>query len=198
MANDALGDRKIFASGFDFLAQPWNTDEKYALNRALPRLAGAVAEACDLYDVDGQVIGLAAGKLDIVTPAILGKMIGENLVRKSVRNTGTIEQPVFEREYRPVAVSEANIRRLLTDKEYGLAGLLPRLEAADVTPRGAEPPAVETPPEPEAPATINPAEIEAGKRTAAKWAELGSAEQTKIEREQGARVAAKHKARGAA
>jgi hypothetical protein len=44
MADDVLGERKIFASGFDFTARPMNTGEGYHLNRALPGLAAAVAQ----------------------------------------------------------------------------------------------------------------------------------------------------------
>jgi hypothetical protein len=70
--NDELGSRKIFSSGFDFTVQPRGTDETYHRNRALPGLAAAVAEACDLYNNEGRVIGLVAGELGIMTPASLG------------------------------------------------------------------------------------------------------------------------------
>jgi hypothetical protein len=194
MANDELGNRKIFASGFDFLAPRLGPNEMYKLNQALPELATAVAEAVDLYVADGRIVELAEGELRVTNTATLAEAIRTNLVRKGLRNIGTAETPVFELEYRGVQVSEANLRKLLSDEneKYGLLRLLPLLRMEDVTPRGSAPPAVEPPPEPKAPPTIDPAEIAAGKRASARYSEMGSTEKTRQERERGAEVSARH------
>jgi hypothetical protein len=124
-------------------------------------------------------------------------MIGEQLVRKGVRNVGTVEAPIYEREFRPVVVGEAVLRMLLQgDEDYSLAKFLPPLTAADVEPRETQLPVTEPAPEAPTPTVMNPEELAAGKRTAARWAELGSAEKTRQEAQRGAEVSARHRLRG--
>jgi hypothetical protein len=137
LVDDVLGDRKIFSSSYDFRAPSlWSTDEKHRLNQAMPGLASAVAEAADLYQEGGRVLGLVDGELGVMNTAVLAKVISENLVRKGIRNVGTVEQPVYEREYRGVEVGEIVLRMLLTDERYGLLGLLPVVRMEDLAPRG--------------------------------------------------------------
>jgi hypothetical protein len=199
VADDALSNRKIFTGSYDFRAPSlFSPEEKHHLNKALPGLAGAIADAADLYQSDGRVLGLIDGELGIVNTAVLAKVINENLVKKGVRNVGTVEQPVFEREYRPVEVGEVVLRMLLTDDQYGLLKLLPVLRMEDLAPRAPAPPVAEAAPEPEPPLVMNPEELAAGQRAAAKWAKLGSAEQNQLERQRGAEMVARHKARGTA
>jgi hypothetical protein len=175
--HDELGDRKVLASGYDFVAVRHGPDQKHKLYQELPDLALAAARACDLYADGDRVIGLVEGELRVAGSALLGEMIGRSLVRKGLRNAGTAEQPVFEHEYRSVAVSEANLRLLLTtDEKYSIIKFLPSLTAADITPRGAEPPVVETPPEPA----------------------TSSDPKTQRELDRGAEAVAKHRMRGAA
>jgi hypothetical protein len=148
-----------------------------------------------LYD-GGQILGLIDGQLEVMTPALLGKMIGERLVRKSVRNVGTVEAPVYEREFRPVEVSELNLRKLLVDENYGLIGLLPILREEDRLPRETPLPeaAAEEPKQTSAfPKTQ--AEMRRGEETAARLARMSSNEQNRLERERGAEVVARHRAR---
>jgi hypothetical protein len=196
VADDALGDRKIFTGSYDFRAPSlFSPDNKHRLNKALPELASAIAETADLYQNEGRVLGLIDGKLEIVTSGVLAKIINENLARKGIRNVGTVEVPVFEREFKRVEVGEIVLRALLTDDQNGLLKVVPRLTEADVTPRGSAPPAVEAPPEPYIPATANMAEIEAGRRLAARFSAGATDERTRLELEQGARLVERERAR---
>ena len=197
MASDELNGRKIFTSSFDFRAPSlFSTDAKHRLNQAMPALTAAVAGAADLFAVDGQIVGLIDGELDVMNAAALGKVIRENLVRKGIRNAGTVETPIWEREFRGVEVGEVVLRMLLVDERYGLLGLLPVLHEEDLMPRLPEAAVAEAPPPATpTPTVMNEAEAEASRRVSERWARLGSAEQNRLERERGAEVVARAQAR---
>jgi hypothetical protein len=163
--NDELGDRKILGCAFDFTVPRRGPSEVYALNSALPILASAIAEAADLFEFEGRTVLLVDGELRIVTPALLAEAIRSNLVRKSLRNVGTVEAPKWERAYVPVEAGEGALRMLLQDEKHGLIGRLPLVRMEDMTPRE---------PQVEAAAIIsNLAEHEAGQRALAKHAGAG-------------------------
>jgi hypothetical protein len=60
--NDELGNRKILNSAFDFMAVRRGPTETYLLNSAMPALANAIAEAADLFEFDGRVVGETCGE----------------------------------------------------------------------------------------------------------------------------------------
>jgi hypothetical protein len=182
MANDKLGNRKILGCAFDFTAPRRGPTEVYALNSALPVLANAIIEAADLFEFEGRIVMLVGEELHVVTPAILAGAIPSNLVRKSLRNVGTVEAPKWERAFAPVEVGEAALRMLLQNEKYGLPGRLSLLEAADVVSR--EPQVEEA-----AVAPSNSIEHEAGQRALAKHAGAAG-ERTRQEIEKGQRRAA--------
>jgi hypothetical protein len=171
VANDKLGNRKILNCTFDFTAPRRGPTEVYALNSALPVLANAIAEAADLFEADGRIVVLVDEELQIVTPAILAEAIRSNLVRKGLRNVGTVEAPRWEREFKPVEVNEMVLRLLLQDERHGLIGRLPVVRIEDAMPRE---PQVETA-EAAAPGLPDDhPEMVAGRRAAAKHADVGN------------------------
>jgi hypothetical protein len=119
VANDELNGRTILATSFDFARVYRGPTEGYRLNSAMPALANAVAEACDLYEVDGRIVVLSDGELRILTTSLLAQAIRKNLVRKGLRH---VADGKLERTYLPVTVNEVVLRMLLTDEKYGLLG----------------------------------------------------------------------------
>jgi hypothetical protein len=155
-------------------------------------LAVAVAEAVDFFESDGRIVD---SKLRPVNVEVLAEEIRRKVVRKSLKNTGTREEPKLERVFRPIAVSQIVLRMLLTHEKYGLLGRLPVVTAADLQPQ------TETQPQEEAPAeqVVLPEtqrEIEAGKKAAARYAE--PSERTRQEIEAGQKAAARYRERAQA
>jgi hypothetical protein len=173
--NDELGDRKILGCAFDFTVPRRGPTEVYALNSALPVLASAIVEAADMYEHDGRTVLLVDGELQIVTPALLAKAIRSTLVRKSLRNAGTVEAPKWERAYVPVEVGEGALRMLLQDEKHGLPGRVPPVMMEAPRQATVEEAAV---------MHSNPVEHEAGQRALAKHAGA-EAERTQREIERG-------------
>jgi hypothetical protein len=155
----------------------------------MPVLATAIAEAADLYEYEGRVMLLVEGELAIVTTALLANTIRANLVRKGLRNVGTVEKPVWERAYAPVEVGEVALRLLLQDAKFGLLGKLPVLRPEDLAPQVEAGAAVVE--EARAPQVMTPeteVEIAAGQRASARHAAVRLHEEI----EAGQRAAARY------
>jgi hypothetical protein len=186
MANDELGNRKIFNSAFNYAAHYHGPTQVYWLNQAMPALAAAVAEAVDFFEFEGRI---ADSELCPVNVEALAAEIRRKVVRKGLRNVGTREEQKLERAFRPIELSQIVLRMLLTHEKYGLLGRLPVVTLADLQPQAEAQPQEEAPTE----QVILPEtqrELEAGRRASARFAE--PSERTRQEMERGAEVSAKY------
>jgi hypothetical protein len=131
---------------------------------------------------NGELQAINAGYLRTIVESLF---VTKHIVRKGLRH---------EVEYRPANPSEAAVRALLRadQSDGGLLGRLPPLVVEE--PQAAveeKPQEVMSSPLPEV-----QAEFEAGRRTAARYAD--SAERTRLEAQRGAEVSARYAARQAA
>ena len=192
MANDELNGRAVINFYQGVLPQS-GPDRKSAIDaeaRVLTNALAGIPDKVNLFDHEGQIVFLAPdGRLCVVGEGLLTTIIRENVVTIGLRPGK--EPGVYEKSYIGFEPNIMAVRTLLRE-EPSKGGLIGRLPLALVeSPR--QPPAAETPPE--IPATIDPAEIEAGKRAAARWAGLGSPERLQQEIEAGQRAAARAAAR---
>ena len=168
--NDELGDRVIYNP------RGRNAEDD---------LAACIMQAAPIFMMDGRLVWVRGGPLTLINRDAVIELCGRFIVTEHPVNRGTEAEPDWVVEYRQFVPDELMVRNLIRES-------LPR-RAPVVWPEAAPPP-----PEPEPQVLLPETEIEiaAGKRTAARWAGLGSKERLQQEIEAGQRAAARHKAQG--
>jgi hypothetical protein len=173
MTDDVLGDRVVYNP------RGRNAEDD---------LAACILQAAQVFMMDGQVIWITDGKRVPINRDAVTALCRRFIVTAHPVNRGTEAEPDWAVDYRPFAPDELTIRNLIRES-------LPK-RAPAVRPEAAPPPPEAVEVRVHDPQTE--LEMAAGRRTSARWAALGSAERTQQERERGAEVIARHRARGTA
>jgi hypothetical protein len=96
----------------------------------LNALADAVAESAEIFNQDGRLVWLNAGKLIPVSRIILREIITTHVVTKNLINHGTADEPNWTREYVPFVPHEQALRALLTAEARKDCSLIARAPKA--------------------------------------------------------------------
>ena len=90
-------------------------------------MADAVAATREIFDHNGQLVWLDAGKLIPVSGAVLRGIIGRRVVTQRLVNHGTPAEPNWTCEYSPFVPTDAALRCLLGEnpKEGSLLARVP-------------------------------------------------------------------------
>jgi hypothetical protein len=166
-----------------------------ALKNEALALREAIVGALDvlhLFDDGGRVVLIAKGELQAVNAEYLRMILESLFVTKHVVRKGL----KYEVEFRPIQAGELAVRSLLTKdpKDGGLAGLLPVLNVETqgfAAPVAAAEKEITSSPLPEV-----QAEILAGRRTAARYADAGA--RTELEKARGAEMVRNYQGQRAA
>jgi hypothetical protein len=152
-------------------------------------LSNAIADALDripIFNRDGQPVLLIDGALRVVNNQMLAWVLeGYFATMHVMERNGRLEL-----EYRGVRANEIALRHMLTAerKHGGLVGCLPMLTVEQPRVAAVAPEQPKSSPLPEV-----QAEIDAGARTRARYANAG--ERTRLEAQRGAEVSARHAGR---
>jgi hypothetical protein len=159
----------------------WQATEARTFTEALV----SVPERVHLFSEDGELKVFLDGGVHVLNAERLHRVIHENCATKHL----VTREGKLEIEFRPAEAGAMVIQEMLRNRKEdgGLRGRVPDILVE--APRQAPPP-----PEP----LSNHPEAVAGRRTAAKWAELGSNARLQEEIAAGQRAAAKHRAQGQA
>jgi hypothetical protein len=158
----------------------WQVRDAQAFTEALV----SIPERVHLFAEDGGLKVLLDGEVQVLNAERLHRVIRENCVTKHL----VTREGKLEIEFQPAEAGAMVLQEMLRNgkNEGGLRGRVPDILVE--APRQAPPPPQEPP--------SNHPEAVAGRRTAARWAELGSDARLQEEIAAGQRTTAKHRAQG--